>query len=105
MAADRTTGDKLGYSIAIEKNIMVVGAPYDDSSNVSSRSVYVVDVDAVPTLDVTVPMKSLCFSAFNTVFVKGKGFILMHALKVGDLVLSNNGEKSFSSCVSIVMLK
>jgi hypothetical protein len=47
--------------------------------------------------------KGMCFSAFNSVHVKKKGFIPMHALEVGDWVRTNhNNEDSFSRILSFM---
>jgi hypothetical protein len=40
-ASDRTTGDYFGYSVAVDGDTAVIGAPYDDDNGVSSGSAYV----------------------------------------------------------------
>jgi hypothetical protein len=75
----------------------VVDAPFYDSSK---GSVFV--VRTAPDQSKKKTQNPFCFSAINAAFVKGKGVIPMHALRVGDFVHSGDQDQSFSRVLSFM---
>jgi len=69
LASDAADGDLAGYSVALEDNLALVGAPLDTTTEIVSGSGYAWDLVSVPTITCPTDMTFECNSEFGaTIF-------------------------------------